>query len=176
MDYILKIDNFYPDPDYIRYRALQSSYIPPRVDSSGQTIDGWRGFRSIIEYRPEVAIIKEKVCEYFSLSESEYWIDTFFHYSIEDTKTTCSPSFEEYKFHRDSERYEYAGVVYLYPNPSDNSGTTVIDPDTSDSILIDNVYNRLICYPSNLLHGPTDLFGHDLQTGRLTLTFFLRRM
>ena len=174
MDYILLVDNFYPDPDNIRYHAMCSEYRTPRIE--GEILDGWRGYRHEIPPGDElipIKLVKEKVCDYYQLNYDNYEILPNFHYSTEETKLTCHPSFDEYKYHVDDNCSQYAGIVYLYPNPPENSGTTIIDPNTNEKIYIDNVYNRLICYPSNVLHGPTDLFGYDLESGRLTLTFFL---
>ncbi len=38
---------------------------------------------------------------------------------------------------------------------------------------VDNKFNRLVAYPSSLIHAPTDLFGDTMETGRLTLSFFI---
>lgn len=38
---------------------------------------------------------------------------------------------------------------------------------------VENMWNRMILYDSDLLHKPGKYFGTDLQTGRLTQTFFV---
>ena len=38
-----------------------------------------------------------------------------------------------------------------------------------------NRYNRLLAYPAHFAHAPTDLFGEDFYTGRMTLTFFMKK-
>ena len=38
-----------------------------------------------------------------------------------------------------------------------------------------NRYNRLLAYPAHFAHAPTDLFGEDFYTGRMTLTFFMSK-
>ena len=38
---------------------------------------------------------------------------------------------------------------------------------------VENVWNRLVLYDSNVLHKSGKYFGTNLQTGRLTLTFFV---
>jgi hypothetical protein len=194
MGYILTIDNFYEDPDEIRNAALKFyEYFPPRtkpkneptsrvldgyksrsdLENEIEYVDGWRGYRTEIGEAPDKVKnpIVNSVCEYYSLIPEDYELELYFHCSGEETKKTCQPSFEEFKYHRDL-LSTYAGVIYMHPNPPPNSGTTIIDPNTNEKIHIENVYNRLVCYPSNVLHGPTDLFGCDLETGRLTLTFF----
>lgn len=181
MSEILIRDNFLSDPNLIRKIALDLEYNQPRVidyRSIGidrvDILDNWRGYRhwfKDILNVPKQKILNTIFSEY-NLNLKDYYLNTCFHYSLEETKLTCLPSFEKYKFHRDSDTSVYAGLIYLYPNPPKNSGTTVVMPNNERSYL-DNVYNRMIVYPSNFLHGPTDLFGHNIETSRLTLTFFL---
>lgn len=161
------INNFFQNPNFIRKIALKQKYFSPDIDH------GWKGFRCKI---PECLskynlIIKQNVCELFNKKFEDYDIDSYFHYSTSETKKTCQPSFEEYKYHVDDA--EYAGIIYLNPDPPPNTGTTFLNK-YHDQIFIDNVYNRLVCYQANILHGPTDLFGYDMKTGRLTFTFFLK--
>ena len=39
--------------------------------------------------------------------------------------------------------------------------------------LLENKYNRLVTYSSQIEHEPTDNFGSDINNGRLVLTMFL---
>ena len=45
----------------------------------------------------------------------------------------------------------------------------------NEIITVDNVFNRVLAYPSYYYHAPEDLFGtmSDKESGRMTLTFFL---
>jgi hypothetical protein len=170
---ILVKDNFFKDPFKVRNIALLSKY--ENYNNTNQKIKknvGWRGFRSQIEYFEEFFYgkILDTIIPFYKL-KGICDIDAYFHYSIEQTKKTCLPFFEDYKFHVD-DSYSYAGVIYLTPNPPKNSGTTFIFD--REKKYIENYFNRLICYPSNILHGPTDLFGNDIHTGRMTLTFFIK--
>lgn len=183
--YIIVKDNFFDNPHQIRKTAFSIEYEEPRIidhrifGSNAITfLDNWRGFRHWIKYsenNSEHTKIFNLICDNYSLNKEEYILKLCFHYYTEDTKSTCLPSFEEYKFHRDSDTCVYAGLIYLYPNPPEKSGTTIIDEVLNEKIDIENVYNRFICYPSNLLHGPTDLFGDNISNGRLTLIFFLEK-
>lgn len=181
MNEIIIKDNFLSNPDLIRKIALDLEYNQPRVidyRSIGidrvDVLDNWRGYRHWFEEILNVP--KEKIlntiCSEYNLNSKNYYLNTCFHYSLEKTKSTCFPSFEEYKYHRDSDTSVYAGLIYLYPDPPKHSGTTIITSNNTKNYL-ENVYNRMIVYPSNFLHGPTDLFGNDIKTSRLTLTFFL---
>jgi hypothetical protein len=165
---ILVIDNFLDNPDEIRQLALFYQYLTPTVN------DGWKGYRSINwceNYSPYQDIskkIKRKVCEHFKLDQKDLKIKCCFHYCLESTKNTCIPSFEEYKFHIDP--FLISGVIYLTPNPPPNSGTEFLDFKVRK---VDNVYNRLVSYPSNIVHAPENLFGYDIMSSRITITFFL---
>jgi hypothetical protein len=65
-----------------------------------------------------------------------------------------------------------ASVVYLSPNPPENSGTSLYTgKNRTDTI--SNVYNRLIMYRADIPHAADDYFGTDKQTGRLTLSSFI---
>jgi hypothetical protein len=175
---ILIKDNFFTNPDEIRNKALSVDYKEPRkvfysLTNNNEKLDfveGWRGFRC--EIKSEENSIKQNILNliisHYKL-KGKYNIDLYYHYTLEKTKETCFPSFDSYKYHTDIDLY--AGVVYLYPNPPQNSGTTIFYNGKKKHI--ENIFNRLICYPCNLLHGPTDLFGVDIFTGRLTLTFFI---
>lgn len=162
------IDNFFKNPFFIREIALDQKYSEPDTDY------GWKGFRcKTPECLSEVDMdIKKNVCGVFNEKFEDYNIESYFHYSITETKNKCFPSFEEYKYHVDDANY--AGIIYLNPKPPTDSGTTFLN-GYRNKIFIDNIYNRLVCYQANILHGPTDLFGSDITNGRLTLTFFLRK-
>ena len=54
-------------------------------------------------------------------------------------------------------------------------GTSILDGSKNQIVSVENVYNRLIAYPGNHIHGPSDLFGSDMKDGRITVTFFLER-
>ena len=183
MDLISIKDNFFEDSDSIRNFALSLNYSQPKVNDYRpyginriDFLDNWRGFRHWLNYSENNLIytkILNFVCDNYCLDKKKYILKLCFHYYTEQTKYTCFPSFEEYKFHRDSDTSVYAGLVYLHPNPKEKSGTTIINEISNEKMDLENIYNRIICYPSNFLHGPTDLFGTDLNDGRLILTFFL---
>ena len=65
----------------------------------------------------------------------------------------------------------YKRQVYLSPNPPPKTGTTIIINNQNKDI--ENKFNRLVAYPSSLTHAPSDLFGDTMETGRLTISFFV---
>lgn len=157
------LDNFFKNPDDIRNTALQSEYI----SSPGY---GWLGYRSysITEnfstmftnmlhcHIPETKSIKKFFC--------------CFHYSLDETKFTAPRNFHDYKIHSDF--CDYAGVVYLTPDPPLDTGTSFYDQNYNLISSVQNKFNRLIYYSARINHAPTDLFGTIKENGRLVLTFF----
>jgi hypothetical protein len=160
---ITVIDNFFDDPDLIRNYAMTVDYRSPRQN------DGWRGFRSnqlnanIPTEKFVIESIESSLSEIF---EKTIKSDIYFHCSPEFIMQEVQ-NFHDYKYHEDDS--DCAGIVYLTPNPPKNSGTCI-----KGVKCIENVYNRLLTYPGKLTHGPDNLFGNDLSTTRLTVTFFCK--
>ena len=161
---ILVKDNFCHSIDELRELALSSRYILDKYFPSGFV--SWRGYRTWeLSYlnHPLVTEYSEKILsianEYYNLKDQA--LGKFFHVSYKEHETT--------KWHTDATLY--AGVLYLTPNPSSDSGTTIfLDDERRD---IENKYNRLVIYPGNSKHGITSFFGDTKRTGRMTFTFFI---
>jgi hypothetical protein len=173
---ILIQDNFLSNCDEIRNFALKQEY---ECKNSG---NNWRGCRTseLISSGNKLVYdmslkIYNTVVDYYNLQNLTIGIKTFFHYSTEETKLYCLPTFDQFKLHKDVDDVILAGVIYLHPHPKNNCGTILVHESKENNKYIENVYNRLICYPGNILHGPNDLFGDSIETGRLTVTFFLNR-
>lgn len=160
---MIVIDNYFKYPDTIRNYALDSVKYYPK-----QPNDGWQGYRSSI-LSEDNNIEKEIILKIEDTLKSNYQTDfekiaVFFH---------CSPitimerinDFHDMKWHDDI--CDYAGVIYLNPNPPKNTGTCF-----KNGNCIENIYNRFLSYSGYLIHGPDHLFGRDLETTRLTITFF----
>ena len=157
------IDNFFDNPDEIRNYALNLEYRPPNNE-------GWLGYRCFTINENLSKTITEKIHKV--IPESNH-IDPFyycFHYSLESTKETAPYNFDEYKIHPDF--CDFAGIIYLYPNPPIQTGTSFFSEDKKLVYSIENRYNRLIYYSARTLHGPTDLFGTTKENSRLVITFF----
>ena len=168
---ILIKDNFFDNIDDIRKIALTTSFNP--FETMTQRV-GWRGYRThelkvfgnrTINQANEK--IFDTVKKHFNLND-DYEIYCYYHLSVVDTKNTLE-DYETNIFHKDD--CKYAGVVYLYPDPPENTGTTLIIDEASHSI--ENKYNRLISYDAKITHAPTDLFGYNIESGRLTITFYI---
>lgn len=163
MNYIL-IDNFFKDPDAIRQFAFSKEYIK----SSKKT--GWKGYRTNIDDVELVNYIKNKLIEIDDKFKNLVINESYFHYSLDSTKDELNGNFEKNRLHKDET--DWAGVIYLTPNPTKNSGTTIYNDNTNMLDVIDNVYNRFIFYDGKKLHGPQDTFGNSIENARFTLTIF----
>ena len=167
-------DRFFDNADVLRRFALNFDYIDSR---EVLTDVGWRGHRteefdlldnSIVSQASQN--ILEAVSNFYNLKG--YSITSHFHVSTEETKKTLE-DFENKKYHFDQS--EYAGIVYFKPSPPRGTGTSILDGAKNSIRTIRNRYNRLLAYPAHHIHAPTDLFGEDFYTGRMTLTFFMSK-
>jgi hypothetical protein len=163
MNYIL-IDNFFKEPDLVRQLALSKEYIK----SSNKT--GWKGYRTNIDDVELVNYIKNKLIEIDDKFKNLIINESYFHYSLESTKNELNGDFQKNRLHKD--KTEFAGIIYLTPNPHKNSGTTIHNDNTNLEDIIDNVYNRFVFYDGKKLHGVQDTFGNNIENARFTLTIF----
>jgi hypothetical protein len=155
------IDNFLEDPNRIREESLELSYTKAEPNSPG-----WKGFRCLYTNMPGyelTELVREKLSE-LDPKFKDCSPRCFFHYTLnEDMSNTI---------HTDG-IFDYAGVLYLTPNPPLNSGTAFYNEDNEEIGYVENVYNRLTIYPSNILHSIKESFGDDITNGRLVFTIFL---
>jgi hypothetical protein len=154
------VENFFECPNNIRDISLESEYFE----------DPFLGYTHHITdenlSREFTSMIHNHVTESREI-EKFYFV---FRYSLEKNKWTCPYDFHEWKVHPDF--CEYAGLVYLTPNPPSNSGTSFYDDARNFLFSVENVFNRMIFYNARNMHGPTDLFGNTKENSRMTLTFF----
>jgi hypothetical protein len=78
--------------------------------------------------------------------------------------------------HQDQPFYNVAGVIYLNENPPANTGTVFFNNAVSgelvETITVENAYNRMIIFDPSQWHAMVGAFGDDLESSRLTITFF----
>ena len=165
-------DNFFDSVSEIRELALSLDY---RCSEDIVYDVGWKGYRTeeLDFFNNDILVeceenILNSVCNFYNLTG--YSITTYFHISYESTKNILN-DFNNKKYHFDLS--EYAGVIYLTPDPPKKMGTSILDGNKNKIINVENIYNRLLAYPSSCIHAPTDLFGDNKENGRMTLTFFL---
>jgi hypothetical protein len=171
---IVKIHNFFKNPDNVRKQALDFNFQQPSKHSN------WHGIRSTLPRRVVAGVdleqnIYEKILN--EIPDVVYEeMDIFFHILPEYVRTHFNdPIFENSTKHYDNSFCIFAGVIYLTQNPPKNSGTSFFDNEGNKIEEVENTYNTMIFYPSNILHGPTNPFGTTIENSRLTITFFLKK-
>lgn len=156
------IDGFFDNVDVIRDYALSLDY----VKSSKQT--GWKGYRAELTDTTIFEYIRRNLIE-INPQFGDLNLEIYFHYSIDDTKKEIK-NFDRNRLHKDATNW--AGVIYLSPNPKENSGTT-LHSDSGELIHnVENVYNRFVFYKGDTLHGVLDTFGDTIDNARFTITIF----
>jgi hypothetical protein len=156
------IDNFLNEPDQIREDALELTYTKAQPNSPG-----WKGFRCLY-----TNMVGDEVCELvrdkligLDPKFNNVFLRCYFHYTLnEDMSDTI---------HTDGV-FDYAGVLYLTPNPPSNSGTVFYNDDNEQINYVENVYNRLTIYPATIPHSIKESFGDNITNGRLVYTIFLK--
>ena len=172
MKKILIKDNFFDNAEDLRNLALSTRFFSAEEHNYDV---GWRGYRTdelkTFNHKTldqSCQKIKKILSSFFNLTLSEYDGNFYFHIALDKTRYTLI-DFDNSKFHTDNSIF--AGIVYLNPNPPSNSGTTIIIDNVDNEVY--NKFNRLVAYPASLIHAPTDLFGDTMESGRLTLSFFI---
>ena len=165
-------DNFLENVDEIRNYALQLDYFSPNIS------ENWLGFRTKpLNYSDNFSKqVKENVLksftEIFSIQKNNISFTSAFHFSPLLSQQILGDLFEISKFHVDYSA-NYAGVLYLSPNPPKNTGTSFKKGKTVKDV--ENQYNRLLLYDAKIPHAPTNFFGEDVNDSRLTYVFFIEK-
>jgi len=178
---LIVLDDFYTNPHEVRGGALQRDF---HVSGNypGMRTDGIApGFSQALKTYFEENVVYRPIT---------YWpegYNTSYQVTTEDDTTWV---------HHDSTTW--AAVLYLNPNPPKNTGTTIYSLKSSDvyqyegaeteynqkpwladrslwepEIVVENRFNRLICYRGDLYHCSTTAgFGDSKENGRLFQVFF----
>ena len=189
------IDNFYGNPDQVRDHALSQLPFPYISAIPGERSEG---VNSTFSEELRVAfegIIGKSITQWDTFSGENWYADR------PTSMNTCFQMILETEnswIHHDDT--EYAGLIYLTPNPDAKAGTGLFkhketgiseyipsDPLTNLNLhddrwdlskweltdKIDNVYNRLIMYNGMRYHRSIiPGFGKNYIDGRLTQVFF----
>jgi len=165
------IDNFLPYPNVVRSWALQQKYYTHKEMNAILNVhNNWQGKRTNVIHELDnqyadviLSRIQELCCRYFYLPEKQQIKSAFQITNKHDGNSWI---------HKDYD-VRVAGILYLTPNPEPNSGTTFYDENEKVLDHIENVYNRLILYRSNINHKSTNYFGETKEDCRLTQVFFI---
>lgn len=196
--FLMAVDDFYPDPDRVRAKALSLDYEEP------ETLVGWRtrpfqprGIRERIE-----GLLRARINTWPDDPEDIYVSNGSFFFGLSSGARAETPG-----VHFDTPANYVALVVYLTPGAPPDAGTSLwlhrptgltanptradvrrlgstvgelVETIGADSLnrrkwtevdRIGNVYNRAVFYRSGQLHSATRHFGSDLKNGRVYQTF-----
>lgn len=162
------IDDFFDNPDEIRdYLSSLTFYFPTKEQR-------WIGSRTIPITHTMLGIdvdeyIKNKLSTY-DIKYKNLVFEWYFHLMVETDKG--DGIFELKERHTDDDYRTYAGVIYLTPNPPENTGTTFFGKDEEIIGRVQNKYNRFVFYEGSIPHSVTNPFGKSGWDGRMALTMF----
>ena len=179
MNYIIE-DNFFSDPNNVREFALKQTFYSKenhpqfKIDSVG--IDKFPGHRTAFFddiHSKFYNNIHNKIIPFISKLENiKHPTDKYEKFNLQLSFSYTSKGAKSFKHTDDiikGYKVRYGGLVYLHPDPPSRSGTTLY---LKEMTYLDNIYNRLVLYNSNIEHEPTDNFGTDINNSRLVLTIF----
>jgi len=181
IEQLIICDDFYPDPDLIRQRALEKQYHAPPGSTK--------------RLAKTAACTDQEARELFELVKPLVPYDdvvsfrVLFRYTLAGTvkKTHC---------HIDGT--SYAGIVYLTLPQHCAGGTTIYRHKATGDLIfnpehreqydlqdqsqweiaeeVEMKHNRLVMYPGQMFHALTPVFfGDDISNGRLTQNIFVMR-
>lgn len=163
---LIQIDNFLSNVEEIRDKALTLKYTPAFEEQ------GWKGHRCLErnELTLKVTDLVKTELSKRDIKFASAAYDCYFHYTLEDT--TKEKGYNKNRIHKDRKK-DYAGVIYLTPNPTPNSGTAFYDENYIQIAETKNTYNTFVCYPANTYHAVQEPFGTSIEDSRLTFTVFI---
>lgn len=176
---IFVADNVFSYPDeVVKWANLQKFYENETEELEPKKRTYWQGNRTLNlscgENKEKNNILMNDVLnacfldQYNNFSCNFSWIGSMYFHRL-DKKCIFNNTW----VHKDS-NWLYAGVVYLNKDPPVNSGTMVY-LENNKIEYVENKYNRLILYKSELEHSPMCGFGEG-ETSRLTFTMFLSKI
>ena len=166
IDSLLIVDNFFPDPDLEREWALSLDYPCSNFGNNGLNN------RSLAIHSLDFEkfnFYKNLLYIKFGILDPNYIkiLGCSFQFNLKNDYT---------EIHYDS-GWDLAGVVYLTPFASKESGTAFynnINNNFNKVYEVENIYNRCLIYPANLYHEGQNFFGDKLLNSRLNLVFFAK--
>ena len=186
-DYII-IDDVLDNPDeLVQLSKIISFYSKEKENLEGITTkpmllnsifsnSHWRGFRSDFLHE-----INQQIFEKTFKQIMEKMLDCFdgqpklYHYKVLSA-LHFAPASIEYTddwWHTDQSCL-FAGVLYLNETPESDSGTILRLNDSE--MVVENTFNRLVLYRSNIEHRPQKCFGDSVENCRLVMPMFFHEI
>lgn len=173
---IIVIDNFLKRPNLARLKGLRQKYYTKDNHPNPYSVNKFPGIRA-----NDLSVIDPKFNNHL-ITRLQYAIDGSQNVSgkinqnAEECKLNYSLTFEDtkYYYHYDTDygmgQTNYAGIIYLNKNVPMGYGTTLVFP--GETINIQNVYNRLVMYPTSVFHSLSGSFGSNRFNGRMVISIF----
>mgnify|MGYP000483515203 FL=1 len=181
------VDNFFSEPDRVREYALRAvNYYPSTVHMTGGK---WPGRRSYFLPWINNSLFNDCVNRLYDVLSLPADASVFFDITL----NYCVATDPKGVVHKDFawSQPDHVGVVYLTPEPADNSGSILYqpteallemprgpayhDPANFDiKVQIENRYNRMVMYDPREFHNADTYFGDTLDNARLFIVFFMR--
>ena len=160
---MVQVCNFFDDVDVVRSNALEQDY---RHCNDLAPLPNWVGSRTRqLESNATFGWMDRQICRFLEVDK----VRTLYYYHwINEADKECDKW--EVKWHTDPES-DYAGLVYLHPDPPANTGTLFDRRD--DPSTVHNEYNKMVMYNNGIWHATEDTFGETIENSRLTLNFFV---
>ena len=173
------IEDFYDKPHEVRSEILKMDFDLTGNYPGRRTKRVVEGLSHYLKLGIQDRVIKQDIIDWNDSPEN-----TAFQLVLENEKTWV---------HHDD--FHWGGVLYLTPNAPVESGTSIYqhketgvslwdgvrgsqtdlspNEDWEEIVFIGNKFNRLVLYNGRYYHSSKlSGFGTDLETGRLTQTFF----
>jgi len=173
---IIVIDNFLKRPNLARLKGLRQKYYTKDNHPNPYSVNKFPGIRA-----NDLSVIDPKFNNHL-MTRLQYAIDGSqsvsgkINQNAEECKFNYSLTFEDtkYYYHYDTDygmgQTNYAGIIYLNKNVPMGYGTTLVFPE--ETINIQNVYNRLVMYPTSVFHSLSGSFGSNRFNGRMVISIF----
>jgi hypothetical protein len=183
------LDNFFPNPHMIRMRGLFSKYYNKDTHPDVTAINQFPGIRTIDvtdKWMNKYAFdkISKALLEHgetgkpllapnhFRLNYSLTFENTRLEFHYDEFVHTTGNNREDDLILYPWQQRNYAGVVYLNPKVDSSYGTTIIC--NNKKYEVENIFNRMVIYPTKVYHSLSGTFGKNRFDGRMVLTLYIK--
>ena len=173
---IIVVDNFLKHPNLARLKGLRQKYYTQDNHPKPNSINQFPGIRA-----NDLSVVDPKFNSNLKTTlqcaiDGSAGVSGRINPDIEECKFNYSLTFQntKYHYHYDTDygmsQTNYAGIIYLNKNVPMGYGTTLVFP--GETINIQNVYNRLVVYPTSVFHSLSGSFGNNRFNGRMVIYIF----
>ena len=173
---IIVVDNFLKHPNLARLKGLRQKYYTQDNHPKPNSINQFPGIRA-----NDLSVVDPKFNSNLKTTlqcaiDGSAGVSGRINPDIEECKFNYSLTFQntKYHYHYDTDygmsQTNYAGIIYLNKNVPMGYGTTLVFPE--ETINIQNVYNRLVMYPTSVFHSLSGSFGSNRFNGRMVISIF----